>query len=38
MSSGGKNVIVVKKRQLTLYAGQPFDDVERALQTLIQEQ
>ncbi|EOA16466.1 hypothetical protein CARUB_v10004620mg [Capsella rubella] len=38
VSSGGKNVIVVRKRQLTLYAGQPFEDVERALQTLIQEQ
>ncbi|ESQ55894.1 hypothetical protein EUTSA_v10025032mg [Eutrema salsugineum] len=38
LSSGGKNVIVVKKRQLTLYAGQPFEDVERALRTLIQEQ
>jgi hypothetical protein len=30
-------VIVVRKRQLTLYAGQPFEDVERALRTLIQE-
>ncbi|KAF3597360.1 hypothetical protein DY000_02026605 [Brassica cretica] len=38
VSSGGKNVIVVKKRQLKLYAGQPFEDVERALHTLIQEQ
>ncbi|KAF3488894.1 hypothetical protein F2Q69_00056733 [Brassica cretica] len=38
VSSGGKNVIVVKKRQLKLYAGQPFDDVETALHTLIQEQ
>ncbi|XP_010449884.1 PREDICTED: uncharacterized protein LOC104732055 [Camelina sativa] len=38
VSSGGKNVIVVRKRQLTLYAGQPFEDVERALRTLIQEQ
>ncbi|CAA0395396.1 unnamed protein product [Arabidopsis thaliana] len=37
VSSGGKNVIVVRKRQLTLYAGQPFEDVERALRTLIQE-
>ncbi|CAE6193729.1 unnamed protein product [Arabidopsis arenosa] len=38
VSSGDKNVIVVRKRQLTLYAGQPFEDVERALRTLIQEQ
>ncbi|VVB00987.1 unnamed protein product [Arabis nemorensis] len=38
VSSGGKNVIVVKKRQITLYAGQPFEDVERALHTLIEEQ
>ncbi|CAH8324205.1 unnamed protein product [Eruca vesicaria subsp. sativa] len=38
VSSGDKNVIVVKKRQLTLYAGQPFEDVERALHTMIQEQ
>ncbi|RID72569.1 hypothetical protein BRARA_C04458 [Brassica rapa] len=38
VSSGGKNVIVVKKRQLKLYAGQPFEDVETALHTLIQEQ
>ncbi|CAH2078965.1 unnamed protein product [Thlaspi arvense] len=38
VSSGDKNVIVVKKRQLTLYAGQPFEDVERALHALIQEQ
>ncbi|KAF8049413.1 hypothetical protein N665_2220s0011 [Sinapis alba] len=38
VSSGGKNVIVVKKRQLKLYAGQPFEDVESALHTLIQEQ
>ncbi|CAA7057566.1 unnamed protein product [Microthlaspi erraticum] len=38
VSSGGKNVIVVKKRQLKLYAGQPFEDVERALHKLIQEQ
>ncbi|CAN7080993.1 unnamed protein product [Brassica oleracea var. botrytis] len=38
VSSGGKNVTVVKKRQLKLYAGQPFEDVETALHTLIQEQ
>ncbi|CAN8324657.1 unnamed protein product [Cochlearia groenlandica] len=38
VSSGEKNVIVVRKKQLTLYAGQPFEDVERALLTLIQEQ
>uniref|UniRef100_A0A1J3I596 Uncharacterized protein n=1 Tax=Noccaea caerulescens TaxID=107243 RepID=A0A1J3I596_NOCCA len=38
VSSGGKNVILVKKRQLKLYAGQPFEDVERALHKLIQEQ
>uniref|UniRef100_A0A1J3IR35 Uncharacterized protein n=1 Tax=Noccaea caerulescens TaxID=107243 RepID=A0A1J3IR35_NOCCA len=38
VSYGGKNVIVVKKRQLKLYAGQPFEDVERALHKLIQEQ
>ena len=31
-------MIVVKKRQLKLYAGQPFEDVETALHTLIQEQ
>ncbi|KAL1220533.1 hypothetical protein V5N11_003242 [Cardamine amara subsp. amara] len=37
VSSGSKNVIVVKKKQLTLYAGQPFEDVERALRNLIQE-
>ncbi|XP_010548954.1 PREDICTED: uncharacterized protein LOC104820268 [Tarenaya hassleriana] len=38
VSLSGKKVIVVKKRQLTLYAGQPFEDVERALHSLIQEQ
>ncbi|XP_044500077.1 uncharacterized protein LOC123221321 [Mangifera indica] len=37
VKSGMKNVIVLKKRQLKLYAGQPFDDVEKALFSLIEE-
>lgn len=34
--SDGMNVIVVKKRQLQLYAGQPFADVETALHSLVE--
>ena len=33
--SDGMKVIVVKKRQLQLYAGQPFADVETALHSLV---
>ncbi|XP_050240037.1 uncharacterized protein LOC126689055 [Quercus robur] len=33
--SDGMKVIVVKKRQLQLYAGQPFADVEMALHSLV---
>ncbi|XP_030975918.1 uncharacterized protein LOC115995477 [Quercus lobata] len=34
--SDGMKVIVVKKRQLQLYAGQPFADVETALHSLVE--
>ncbi|KAK9992272.1 hypothetical protein SO802_027257 [Lithocarpus litseifolius] len=34
--SDGMKVIVVKKRQLQLYAGQPFADVEMALHSLVE--
>ncbi|CAL1397171.1 unnamed protein product [Linum trigynum] len=37
MKSDSKKVIVVKKGQLKLYAGQPFNEVESALQSLIEE-
>ncbi|KAM3707714.1 hypothetical protein ACB098_02G045800 [Castanea mollissima] len=34
--SDGMKIIVVKKRQLQLYAGQPFADVEMALHSLVE--
>lgn len=37
VKSGTKKVIVVKKGQLKLYAGQPFEDVEKALHALVEE-
>ena len=33
--SHAKKVVVVKKRQLQLFAGQPLADVEKALRSLI---
>ncbi|PON80360.1 ABC subfamily C protein [Parasponia andersonii] len=37
VNSNNLKVIVVKKRQLQLYAGQPFADVEMALHSLVKE-
>ncbi|KAJ0034528.1 hypothetical protein Pint_24524 [Pistacia integerrima] len=37
VKSGMKNIVVVKKRQLKLYAGQPLADVEKALFSLIEQ-
>ncbi|OMO53667.1 hypothetical protein CCACVL1_28465 [Corchorus capsularis] len=37
MKSHAKKVLVVKKGQLKLYAGQPFGEVEKALQSLIED-
>ncbi|CAL0307223.1 unnamed protein product [Lupinus luteus] len=37
MSSHANKVVVVKKRQLQLYAGQPFTDVEMALRSVIEQ-
>lgn len=36
MKSNTKKVIVLKKGQLKLYAGQPFADVEKALLSLVE--
>lgn len=35
--SRAKKVVVVKKRQLQLYAGQPLADVEMALRSIIEQ-
>lgn len=35
--SHAKKVVVVKKRQLQLYAGQPLADVEMALRAIIEQ-
>ncbi|XP_065863654.1 uncharacterized protein [Euphorbia lathyris] len=37
VKSGAKSIIVVKKGQLKLYAGQPFGEVEMALQSLLEQ-
>ncbi|CAL0325806.1 unnamed protein product [Lupinus luteus] len=37
IASYGKKVVVVKKRELQLYAGQPFRDVEMSLCSLIEQ-
>ncbi|XP_019462585.1 PREDICTED: uncharacterized protein LOC109361551 isoform X2 [Lupinus angustifolius] len=37
IASHAKKVVVVKKRQLQLYAGQPFSDVEMSLHSLIEQ-
>ncbi|KAE9602160.1 hypothetical protein Lal_00049946 [Lupinus albus] len=37
ISSHANKVVVVKKRQLQLYAGQPFSDVEMALRSVIEQ-
>lgn len=36
MKSNTKKVIVLKKGQLKLYAGQPFADVEKALLSFVE--
>lgn len=36
VKANAMKVVVVKKRQLQLYAGQPFADVEMALHSLVQ--
>lgn len=36
MKSNSRKIVVVKKGQLKLYAGQPFAEVETALQSLIE--
>lgn len=38
VKSDSKKVIVIRKRQLKLYAGQPFEDVEMALHSLIENE
>lgn len=37
VKSHAKKVVVVKKRQLELYAGQPLSDVEIALCSLVEQ-
>lgn len=37
VESHGMEVVVVKKGQLKLYAGQPLSDVEMALRSLIEQ-